>query len=207
MKEFALKGTLRTPGGKKAAKLLRKTGAVPCNLYGVEKDSEGKAVAKSFSVDFEDVRKLIYTPDIYVVNLDIDGQQCKAVMKELQFHPVKDNVLHIDFYQITEGKPIVMAVPVEYTGHAAGVKAGGVFNSMVRSLKVKATYDKIPEKLTIDVSNLNIGQSIIVGDLSFEGLELVTPKQALVCSVKTTRNVQAAADDTAAADAAAPAQA
>lgn len=201
MKEFNLKGTARTTSGKKAAKLLRSEGKVPCNLYGVAKDKDGKAVAESFTVDFEAVRKLIYTPDIYVVNLDIDGKQCKAVMKELQFHPVKDNVLHIDFYQLTDDKPIVMAVPVAFEGHAAGVKAGGAFSSVVRSLKVKATYDKIPEKLTINISELQIGQSIIVGDLSFEGLELVTPKQALVCSVKATRNTQAAADDTAAADA------
>lgn len=201
MKEFALKGTVRTTSGKKAAKLLRSEGKVPCNLYGVAKDKDGKAVAQSFTVDFEAVRKLIYTPDIYVVNLDIDGNQCKAVMKELQFHPVKDNVLHIDFYQLTDDKPIVMAVPVAFVGHAAGVKAGGAFSSVVRNLKVKATYDKIPEKLTIDISNLQIGQSIIVGDLNFEGLDIVTPKQALVCSVKTTRNAQAAADDTAATDA------
>ncbi len=203
MKEFDLKGTVRTESGKKAAKLLRASGAVPCNLYGVAKDKDGKAVAQSFTVNFEAVRKLIYTPNIYVVNLDIDGKTCKAVMKELQFHPVKDNVLHIDFYQLTEGKPIVMAVPVAFVGHAAGVKAGGQFSSMVRSLKVKATYDKIPEKLTIDISNLQIGQSIIVGDLNFEGLELVTPKQALVCSVKTTRNAQAAANTAADADSAA----
>lgn len=201
MKEFSLKGTARTEIGKKAAKTLRASGVIPCNLYGVEKDNDGKAVAKSFSVNFEDVRKLIYTPDIFVVNLNIDGKECKAVMKELQFHPVKDSVLHIDFFQLTEGKPIVMAVPVAYEGHAAGVKAGGAFSSMVRSLKVKATYDKIPEKLTIDISNLEIGQSIIVGDLNFEGLELVTPKQALVCSVKSTRNSQAAANAAAAASA------
>lgn len=201
MKEFSLKGTARTEIGKKAAKTLRASGVIPCNLYGVEKDNDGKAVAKSFSVNFEDVRKLIYTPDIFVVNLNIDGKECKAVMKELQFHPVKDSILHIDFFQLTEGKPIVMAVPVAYEGHAAGVKAGGAFSSMVRSLKVKATYDKIPEKLTIDISNLEIGQSIIVGDLNFEGLELVTPKQALVCSVKSTRNSQAAANAAAAASA------
>ncbi len=194
MKEFNLKGTLRTPGGKKAAKALRATGAIPCNLYGVQKDAEGKATATSFTVDFEAVRKLIYTPDIFTVNLDIEGTTCKAVMKEIQFHPVKDTILHIDFYQITEDKPIVMAVPVSYTGHAIGVREGGAFQTLVRRLNVKATYDKIPEKLTIDITDLAIGKSIKVGDLSFEGLELVTPKQALVCSVKATRNSRQAAE-------------
>lgn len=192
MKTFELKGTARVASGKKGAKLLRATGAVPCNLYGVEKDANGKAVATSFSVNFEAVRKLIYTPDIYLVNLDIDGKVCKAVMRELQFHPVKDNVLHIDFYQITEGKPIVMAVPVKYEGHAIGVREGGAFRSLIRNLKVKANYDQIPEKLTIDITDLAIGKSIIVGDLEFEGLEIVTPKQALVCTVKATRNSRAA---------------
>lgn len=197
MKTFELKGTARVAGGKKAAKVLRATGAIPCNLYGAQKDAEGKAVATSFSVQFEDVRKLIYTPEIFVVNLEIDGKACKAVMRELQFHPVKDNVLHIDFYQITDDKPIVMAVPVTYTGHAIGVREGGAFRSLIRNLKVKATYDKIPERLTIDITDLAIGKSIIVGDLSFEGLEIVTPKQALVCTVKATRNSKAAEEEAA----------
>ncbi len=188
MKEFSLKGTKRIAGGKKAAKILRATGAIPCNLYGSQKDADGKTIATSFSVDFEAVRKLIYTPDIYTVILDIDGTVCKAVMREIQFHPVKDNILHIDFYQITEGQPIVMAVPVAYTGHAVGVREGGAFQTLVRRLNVKATYDVIPEKLTIDITELAIGKSIKVGDLHFEGLEIVTPKQALICSVKATRN-------------------
>lgn len=195
MKTFELKGTARVAGGKRAAKILRATGAIPCNLYGVEKDADGKAVATSFSVTFEAVRKLIYTPEIFVVNLDIDGKVCKAVMRELQFHPVKDNVLHIDFYQITDDKPIVMAVPVTYSGHAAGVREGGAFRSLIRNLKVKATYDKIPERLDIDITELGIGKSIIVGDLDFEGLEIVTPKQALVCTVKATRNSKSADEE------------
>ena len=116
-------------------------------------------------------------------------------MRELQFHPVKDNVLHIDFYQITDDKPIVMAVPVTYTGHAIGVREGGAFRSIIRSLKVKATYDKIHERMNIDITELGIGKSIIVGDLEFEGLELVTPKQALVCTVKATRNSKSAEEN------------
>ncbi len=195
MKTFELKGTARVAGGKRAAKILRATGAIPCNLYGVEKDADGKAVATSFCVTFEAVRKLIYTPEIFVVNLDIDGKVCKAVMRELQFHPVKDNVLHIDFYQITDDKPIVMAVPVTYSGHAVGVREGGAFRSLIRNLKVKATYDKIPERLDIDITELGIGKSIIVGDLDFEGLEIVTPKQALVCTVKATRNSKSADEE------------
>ena len=112
MKEFNLQGTKRTEVGKKATRELRKEGKVPCVIYGNQKDSEGKVVATEFVVPFEGIRKLIYTPDIFLVNVDIDGQLCKAVMREIQFHPVKDNVLHVDFYQITEGQPITMDVPV-----------------------------------------------------------------------------------------------
>ena len=116
-------------------------------------------------------------------------------MMSRQFHPVKDNLLLIEFYQITDDKPIVMAVPVTFSGHAVGVREGGAFRSLIRNLKVKATYDKIPERLDIDITELGIGKSIIVGDLEFEGLEIVTPKQALVCTVKATRNSKSADEE------------
>ena len=195
MKTIDIKGTARTCGGKKLAKQLRKQGMVPCNLYGELKGENGLPQAYAFSVSEAELRKLIYTPEIYTVNLDIDGNKCMAILKEVQFHPVKDNVLHIDFYQITDDKPIVMAVPVTFSGHAVGVREGGAFRSLIRNLKVKATYDKIPERLDIDITELGIGKSIIVGDLDFEGLEIVTPKQALVCTVKATRNSKAADEE------------
>ena len=193
MKESNLQGTKRTEVGKKATRELRKEGKVPCVIYGNQKDSEGKVVATEFVVPFEGIRKLIYTPDIFLVNVDIDGQLCKAVMREIQFHPVKDNVLHVDFYQITEGQPITMDVPVVYDGHAIGVRAGGALQTLIRRLKVLGQYQDIPEKLHVDVSNLELGKSIKVGDLSYDNLEIITPKQALVCAVKTTRAAASAA--------------
>ena len=193
MKTFELKGTARQAGGKKAAKVLRASGAIPCNLYGGQKDADGKAVATSFSVTFEAVRKLIYTPEIFVVNLDIDGKVCKAVMRELQFHPVKDNVLHVDFYEITDEKPIVMEVPIKLNGLAEGVKAGGKLAASVRKLKVKAVHTAIPERLDIDVTNLQLGKTIKAGELSFEGLEMVTSPSVVVCQVMMTRNARSAA--------------
>lgn len=199
MKEFNLKGTKRTATGKKATRALRSEGNIPCVLYGSKKDSEGKVVATEFQVSFEAVRKLVYTPDIFTVNLEIDGYATKAVMRELQFHPVKDNILHIDFYEITEGQPITMEVPVVYQGHAKGVREGGALRSLIRRLKVLGQYQDIPEVLPIDVTELGIGKSIKVGDLSYDKLEIITPKQALVCSVRTTR---AAASAAAAAEAA-----
>lgn len=193
MKEINVKGTARTELGKKAARLIRKTNAVPCNLYGEAKDENGLPVAESFTATFDELRNLIYTPDIYSVNLDIDGKQHKAIMKELQFHPVKDNVLHVDFYEINDTKPIVMEVPIKLNGLAEGVKAGGRLAASVRTLKVKAVYTNIPERLDIDVTNLGLGKTIKVSELSFEGLEIVTSKEVVVCQVKMTRNARSAA--------------
>ena len=193
MKTISVSGSSRTEVGKRATNALRKEGLVPCCLYGEKKDENGNPVATAFSVPVEGLRKLIYTPDIFVVDLTIDEKPVKAVMREIQFHPVKDNVLHVDFYEITDEKPIVMAVPVKLEGLAQGVRAGGKLVQLQRRLKVKALYTNIPEKLVIDVTALELGKSIKVGEVSFENLELVTPKEALVCAVKTTRASQAAA--------------
>jgi len=193
MKTIEIKGTAREVGGKKAAKLLRKQGLVPCNLYGELKDEKGLPKAIAFSVSEAELRKLIYTPDIYTVKLDVDGQQCIAILKEAQFHPVKDNVLHVDFYQITDEKPIVMEVPIKLNGLAEGVKAGGKLSASVRKLKVKAVHTAIPERLDIDVTSLQLGKTIKVADLHFEGLELVTSPSVVVCQVKMTRNARSAA--------------
>ena len=137
MKEINVKGTARAAFGKKAAREIRKANAVPCNLYGEAKDENGAPVALPFTVTNDELRNLIYSPDIYAVNLNIDGKECKAILKEIQFHPVKDNVLHVDFYEITDTKPIVMEVPIKLNGLAEGVKAGGRLAASVRKLKVK----------------------------------------------------------------------
>ena len=188
MKSFDLKGTSRTEVGKKSTNELRKNNGIPCILYGIEKE------AKAFAVTVDAVRKLVYTPDIHVVNLTIDGVECKAVLKDIQFHPVKDTILHMDFLQIVEDKAIVMEVPTVLTGLAAGVKLGGKLQQAIRKIKVKAVYANIPEKLTVDVTELGLGKSIKVGELSFEGLELVTPAQTVVCSVAATRASREAAN-------------
>ena len=193
MKTIDIKGTARPQTGKKMTRELRKAGSVPCNLYGSKKDENGNIVATSFTVTNEGLRKLIYTPHIYTVNLDIDGQTCKAIMKEIQFHPVKDNVLHVDFYQISEDQPIVMEVPVQLEGLAEGVRAGGKLQLVIRKLKAKGLYSQIPEKLNIDVTSLGLGKTIKVGDLSFEGVEIMNAKEAVVCAVKLTRAARGAA--------------
>jgi large subunit ribosomal protein L25 len=171
---------------------LRKQNIVPCVVYGVEKDAEGKPVATHFSVPADGLRNLVYTPHIYVVDLNIDGKTVNAIMKDIQFHPVKDNILHVDFYQIDEAKPIVMEVPVQLEGLAEGVRAGGKLALQIRKLKVKALYNQIPERLTIDVTPLGLGKTIKVGELSYEGLELLNAKEAVVCAVKLTRAARGA---------------
>ena len=193
MKSIDIKGTVRTETGKKATKQLRKEGIVPCNLYGEARDEKGLPVALSFSVPAAGLRNLVYTPEIFSVNLDIDGKQYTAVMRELQFHPVTDHLLHVDFYEVTAEKPIVMEVPIKLNGLAEGVKAGGKLAANVRKLKVMAPYTQIPERLDIDVTSLGLGKTIKAGELKFEGLEMVTPASVVVCQVKMTRSAMSAA--------------
>ena len=193
MKSIEIKGSLRTDLGKKATRELRKDNGVPCVLYGVKKDENGLPVATHFTVPVEGLRNLVYTPNIYSVNLDIDGTVVTAIMKDIQFHPVKDNILHVDFLQVEENKPIVMEVPVQLEGLAEGVRAGGKLALQLRKLKVKASYTAIPERLVIDVTPLGLGKTIKVGELSYEGLELINAKEAVVCAVKLTRAARGAA--------------
>ena len=193
MKEFSVSGAKRAATGKKAAKELRKEGLVPCNLYGEKKDENGLPEALEFAIPVAQLRKVVYTPHVYVVNLTIDGEAHKAVMKELQFHPTTDALLHIDFYEVNETKPITIGIPVKLTGHAQGVRDGGRLSQAVRQLNVTAPYKQIPEMLEIDVTNLKLGKAIKVAELSFEGLEIATPAQVVVCSVKATRASRSAA--------------
>ena len=193
MKQISINGTARTELGKKAAKAIRNSGNVPCVLYGEKKDANGQPEAIHFSVSEKEINKLIYTPHIYLVDINIDGEDHKGILKEVQFHPVKDNVLHVDFLEVHAEKRIVMGVPIAPQGLAEGVRAGGRLITMVRKLNVKALYSAIPEKLNIDVTALQLGKSIKVGDLHFENLELVTPKEVIVCTVKMTRAAMGAA--------------
>ncbi|MCQ2267066.1 MAG: 50S ribosomal protein L25/general stress protein Ctc [Bacteroidaceae bacterium] len=193
MKEISITGSVRTEIGKKATKAVRAQGLVPCVIYGEKKGENGLPEAVHFVVSEKEINKLIYTPDIYLVHVTIDGKACLAVVKDVQFHAVKDNVLHVDFYEVTPEKPIVMAVPIAPQGLAEGVRAGGKLIGMVRKLKVRAVPAAIPEKLTIDVTSLGLGKSVKCGELSFEGLELVTPKEVVVYTVKMTRAARGAA--------------
>lgn len=198
MKEISISGKKREALGKKASKTLRKEGFVPCNLYGEAKDANGNPTALAFTASFSELRKVIYTPHIYVIKVTIDGEDHTAILKEIQFHPVTDAPLHVDFYEVNDQKPITIGIPVKLNGLAQGVRDGGRMSLSIRKINVTAPYQVIPEHLDVDVTKLRIGKSIKVGELSYEGLEIATSKEVVVCSVKMTRNARAAA---AAADA------
>ncbi|MDD6506617.1 MAG: 50S ribosomal protein L25 [Prevotellaceae bacterium] len=193
MKEINVAGQKRTDLGKKASKQLRKQGIVPCNLYGETKDEQGAPVAMALAIPMTNLRKAIYTPHVYVINLDIEGEHHTAILKELQFDPVTDAVVHIDFLEINEEKPITIGIPVKLVGLAQGVRDGGRMNLSIRKINVTAPYKSIPENLDVDVTSLKIGKSIKVGELSYEGLEIATSKEVIVCSIKMTRQAAAAA--------------
>ena len=211
MKTFALTAAPRTNLGKKATKALRAEGKIPAVINGGEVVTlpyegalnEGQKVVEiaenksantkkaiittDVVINKEDVRKLIYTPEIFVIDLTVNGETKKAVLKDIQFHPVTDEILHIDFLEVNENKPVVMEVPVALEGHAEGVKAGGKLTLSMKKLKVKAIYNAIPEKIVVNIDNIKLGQSLKVGALHYEGLELINSKNAVVCAVQLTR--------------------
>ncbi len=193
MKQIAISGTARTDLGKKAAKTLRKNGEIPCVIYGEKRGEDGLPVATHFTVSEKEINKLIFTPHIYLVDVTIDGVDHKAILKETQFHPVTDKVLHVDFLEVHAEKPITMGVPVVAKGLAEGVRAGGRLMMMIRKLQVRAVYSAIPEKLDVDVTTLGLGKSVKAGQLSYDGLEIITPKEVIVCTVKMTRAAMGAA--------------
>ncbi len=194
MKEFQLNGQMRQGEGKRAIRDMRREGLIPCNMYGEKRGENGLPEAVSFAIPMSELRKVVYTPHVYVCNIMLDGTNHVAIMRELQFHPVTDALLHVDFYEINEEKPITIGIPVKLNGLAQGVRDGGRMNLQIRKLNVKAPYKQIPEVLDIDVTNLALGKSIKVGDLNFEGLELTTSKNVVVCTVKMTRAARSAAD-------------
>ncbi len=195
MKEITLNAQVRKDLGKKASRDLRRAEMVPCVVYGVEKDANGLPKAQSIVVSQKELAKVIYTPNVYIINLNIEGKEIKVILKELQNDFVKDIPVHVDFYQITDA-PIVMEIPVKLNGLAEGVRAGGKLALNVRKLKVKAPYTAFPDTLNIDVTSLGLGKSLKVAELSFEGLEIITSKEVVVCAVRMTRAARAAAEAT-----------
>ncbi|MCX6330117.1 MAG: 50S ribosomal protein L25/general stress protein Ctc [Bacteroidia bacterium] len=180
MKTIEIKGSLRKELGKKSSKKTRDEGCVPCVIYGKENNIHFHAHENSF-------KNLVYTHEAHLVKLDLDGQVYNVVLHEMQFHPVTDKILHADFVQIFENKPVIIDVPVTVTGEAVGVKTGGKLIVKKRHLKVKGFANDLPENLVIDVTDLKIAHSIKVSDLAYNKIELLDPKITTVVTVATSR--------------------
>jgi len=180
MKSFELKGTLRTNLGKKDAKILRRNKMVPCVMYGGKENLH-------FAAPISEFKNLIYTNHVYVVNVKLDGKVHPSVMKEIQFHPVSDVINHIDFVEVDSNKPIVIELPVEITGNSVGIRVGGKLRQRKKYVKVKGMIKDLPDTLVIDISELNIGDSILAGDIKYENIEVMEAHHNLVVGVVSSR--------------------
>ena len=188
MKHFEINGKVREVGGKPAIKAFRKQGLVPCNLYGQGMENV------LFTVTERDLLGITNTPSSYIIDIKLDnGQAYTAVVHELQFHPVKDNCLHVDFLAVNEEKPITIRVPIIVSGHPVGVRKGGKFVLVSRYLKISALMKDLPDTLNIDVSGLDIEKRIVAGDVKVDNVNIVSPKDTIVCTVKATRQISAQA--------------
>lgn len=200
MKKVEFTGTLRTTQGTKGAAQLRRAKLVPCVLYGGESPIH-------FSLEEAPLNKLVHTPDVYRIELDIDGKKHMAMMAEKQFHPVSDRLLHLDFIELNEAKEARVTLSLRLVGQSPGVRKGGKLSQPLRKLTVKGLPGVLPEHLEYDVNNLEIGDSIRVRDLKFPGLTVLERSTDVVVAVKMPKKVEEAATATPAAGAAAPAAA
>lgn len=181
MKSITIKGSQRESVGKVATKALRNAGQVPCVVYGGDK-------AIHFSAETLAFNKLVYTPDVHTVVIALeDGSKIDAILQDIQFHPVTDQILHIDFYQIFDDKQVSMEIPVRITGNAPGVRNGGVLRIVRRSLRVKALPKDLPDFLNADISEMKIGSTLTVGELTGEGFVILQDDSRVVCQVRTSR--------------------
>ena len=187
MKHIELKGQVREAGNKAAVKAVRRAGQVPCNIYGLGLENI------LFTIDAQELKTITHTPNSYIIDLHLsDGRNGFAVIHEVQYHPVTDEPLHVDFLFVTEDKPVTIEVPVLVTGHAEGVKMGGKLLVSSRKLRVSAMMDKLPDLLEVDSTPLKIGKQIVAGDLNYDGVTIVSPKATIICSVRPTRATQQA---------------
>lgn len=191
MKTIEIKGSFRKELGKKSSKELRKSNNVPCVIYGGKENIH-------FYTHENNFKNLVYTPDAHLVNLDIEGKVYEAVLKEIQFHPVSDRIIHADFTEISADKPVAIAIPIKVFGDSVGIIAGGKLRIRKRSLLVKGFANDLPEFLPVDITEVQIHQSIKVGDLSYDKIELLDPKRSMVLAVATSRVAQKTEEEIAA---------
>lgn len=183
MKTVSLSGSLRANVGKTDANALRTKGMVPCVIYGGKEQVHFYADSRAF-------KDIIYTPDTNLVSIELEGgKNFKAILQEAQFHKINDKLIHADFLEVVDGKPVTVNIPVKTVGQAAGVKDGGRLNVKMRKLKVKGLINKLPERIELNIENLGIGKSISVGDINIDGVTVMHPKNISVVSVNITRDV------------------
>ena len=181
MKSITIQGTKRESVGKKSTKALRDAELVPCVVY-------GGAETLNFSAEERAFKGLVYTPEAHTVSIEVDGQTIPAVLQDIQFHPITDKILHADFYQLADDKPVVMEVPVRITGRAKGVVSGGAMRQTYRKLKIKALPANLPDEIVVDVTPLKIGNKLYVAALKNEAYTFMHPDNAVVAAVKMSRN-------------------
>jgi len=200
MKSIAIKGSKRESVGKKATKALRNAGAIPCVIYGGENPIHFSAPELAF-------KNLVYTPDAHTVEIEVDGTTVRAILQDIQFHPVTDRIQHIDFYQIFDDKEVTMTIPVKFTGNAKGVLNGGVLRKVNRKLKVKALPDNLPDFINAEITDLKIGNKLYVTSIEQENFKIQHPDNTVICQVKTSRTaVEDDEEDEEDAEAGAPAE-
>ena len=190
MQHFELKGTSRKVGNKAVIKAFRREGLVPCNLYSAGAEN------LLFTVDAKELQALLSNPASFIIDLKLDeGKTVRtAVLHELQFHPVKDYCLHVDFLGVDEKKPIAINVPVAISGHAKGVQKGGKFSQSLRKLRISALMKDLPDSIPVNIDDLDLDKKIVAGDIKLDKISILTDKDAVICSVRTTRNVDTSAE-------------
>ncbi len=188
MKSVSISGSPRENVGKRDAKEQRANGMIPCVLYGGKEQYQ-------FAVEEEQFRKLLYTPEVLFVDLKVGDKECRAIVQATQFHPITDKLLHVDFLEVVDGKPITIEIPVRITGTSPGILRGGKLSKKVRKLRVKGELNDIPEVITVDISNLEINESIKVNSLSIDKIQFLEVPTKIIVSVLTTRNVEAASTE------------
>ncbi|MCB0486231.1 MAG: 50S ribosomal protein L25/general stress protein Ctc [Flavobacteriaceae bacterium] len=189
MKSITIKGSKRESVGKVATKTLRNAGKVPCVLYGGEEPIH-------FSADELSFKDLVYTPNIYTATIELEsGEKLEAILQDIQFHPVTDKILHIDFYKLYEDKEVTMNIPVKLVGNSPGVMSGGVLRFPNRRLKVRALPSNLPDFINADISKLKIGDKVFVKDLTSEQFSILHPEDIVVAQVRMARNAVVSAEE------------
>ena len=181
MKSVSISGSLRENVGKKDAKAQRVQGMIPCALYGGKEQ-------KLFVVEEKQFQKLLYTPEVNYVDLSIDGTVVKAIVQETQFHPITDKLLHVDFLEVVDGKPITIEIPFKLTGTSPGVLKGGSLKKRVRKLKVRGLLENVPEYVVADISNMDLNDMMKVADIHIDNITIVDNPSKVIVAVMPTRN-------------------